>query len=41
MMNGGRAAYSNFGNAAYLTEIILLAASRYRSAKTARWNGTA
>ncbi len=40
MMNGGRAAYSNFDNAAYLTEIILLGCIALRvGKKKMEWDG--
>ena len=41
MMNGGRAAYSNFDNAAYLTEIILLGCIALQVGKNRKmeWDG--
>ena len=40
MMNGGRAAYSNFDNSAYLTEIILLGCIALRiGKKRMEWDG--
>ena len=40
MMNGGRAAYSNFDSAAYLTEIILLGCIALRvGKKRMEWDG--
>lgn len=38
-MRGGRAAYSNFDIAAYLTEIILLGCVALRSGKKLEWDG--
>ena len=38
-MNGGAAPYSNFGIAAYLTEIILLGCVALRVGKKLEWDG--
>ena len=41
MIKTGEPAYSNFGIAAYLTEIILLGCIAMRVGETVGWNGTA